>query len=75
MSATANTDKLGDYFGDYYGPPHNIFVPACKVNVGDQTNFHVHKYYLNNLYDIVPSVSIFVLQIHINNNTFLIFEP
>jgi hypothetical protein len=60
MSATANTDKLGDYFSDYYGPPHNVFVPACEIKVGDKKNFFIHKYYLDDLFDIVPSVSIFV---------------
>lgn len=60
MSATANTERLGDYFSDFYGPPHNVFVPACEIKVGDTTNYHVHKFYLNNIYDNVPSVSIFV---------------
>uniref|UniRef100_A0A2S2Q8K9 Putative ATP-dependent RNA helicase spindle-E n=1 Tax=Sipha flava TaxID=143950 RepID=A0A2S2Q8K9_9HEMI len=55
MSATANTDKLGDYFSDYYGPPHNVFVPACEIKVGDKKNFFIHKYYLDDLLDIVPS--------------------
>lgn len=70
MSATANTDRLCDYFGDYYGPPHVLNVPACKIIVGEKSNFVVHKYYLNNLYDIIPSVSIVVFYKLTNNNKY-----
>lgn len=58
MSATANTYKLKEYFSEFYGPPHNIHVPAHEINVGQQFNHTIYKHYLDDLYGFIPSVSI-----------------
>ncbi|XP_025201691.1 probable ATP-dependent RNA helicase spindle-E [Melanaphis sacchari] len=54
MSATAETEKLRDYFGDYYGHPYNRFQAAPLVNVDKASNYTIHIAYLNDLYGLIP---------------------
>ncbi|XP_050536688.1 ATP-dependent RNA helicase TDRD9 [Daktulosphaira vitifoliae] len=54
MSATAGA-LLCDYFGEYYGLPHNKFVPASSLNVSNKFNHKIYKYYLNELWQSIPS--------------------
>lgn len=61
MSATAETFKLGDYFSEWYGPPHNRHVPAPELKICDKFNHHIYKHYLDDLYVPIPSVSISVM--------------
>lgn len=58
MSATANSFKLQEYFSDYYALPYKQHVGATLISVGGKFNFPIIKHYLDNLYGVIPSVSI-----------------
>ncbi|XP_026807070.1 probable ATP-dependent RNA helicase spindle-E [Rhopalosiphum maidis] len=55
MSATAETEKLRDYFGDYYGHPYNRHQAAPLVTVDKASNYTIHVAYLDDLYGLIPS--------------------
>ncbi|XP_050437543.1 ATP-dependent RNA helicase TDRD9 [Adelges cooleyi] len=57
MSATAEAFKLCDYFGEYYGPPHNRNVPAQAINVSKTFKHKIYKYYLNDLFQSIHYAS------------------
>lgn len=58
MSATADALKLQDYFGDYYGHPYNRHVTAPLVTVEKPSNYTILTHYLDDLYGLIPAVSI-----------------
>lgn len=55
MSATAETEKLRDYFGDYYGHPYNRHQAAPLVTVDKPSNYSIHIAYLDDLYGFIPT--------------------
>jgi len=63
MSATAETEKLRDYFGDYYGHPYNRHQAAPLVTVDKPSNYSIHIAYLDDLYGFIPTVSIILLYV------------
>jgi len=64
MSATADTSKLGDYFGDFYGHPYNRHDPARVINIDKVSNYNIIYHYLDDLFGLIPAVSISIC-IHI----------
>lgn len=58
MSATAETIKLGEYFQEYYGPPQNKYVCPPIIEVSKTYNHNISKFFLNDLFAMIPSVSI-----------------
>jgi len=59
MSATAEIEKLSDYFGDYYGHSYNRAAPL--VSVKKPSNYSIDVLYLDDLYLMIPAVSIIML--------------
>lgn len=58
MSATANPYKLQEYFNTYYGLPDKMHEKAQLITVEGTSKYSITKYYLDNLYDHLDSVSI-----------------
>lgn len=58
MSATANPFKLQDYFNEYYSVPYNRHEGAQLLAIDGVCNFAITKHYLDELYGVIPSVSI-----------------
>ncbi|XP_050064006.1 probable ATP-dependent RNA helicase spindle-E [Aphis gossypii] len=55
MSATAEIEKLRDYFSDYYGHPFNRHLAASIVSVKKPSNYSVDVLYLDDLYLLIPA--------------------
>lgn len=58
MSATAQVHRLCDYFSDFYGDPYNCYVKAQQISIVGDCQHNVSIHYLDELYGVIPSVSI-----------------
>lgn len=58
MSATANQCKLQEYFNSYYGLPDKTHEGAQLITINGTAKYPITKYYLDDLYGHIESVSI-----------------